>query len=87
MTREEQRAKALYEMRIGYWHRYDKPGGCNDIGELMEAVLDALGATGFHVIGPEVTDEILDAADGIPISDHAAVFLSMAAAADLTRKP
>jgi hypothetical protein len=81
------RAKALYEMRIGYWHCFDKPGGCSDLDELLDAALEALGAAGFTVLGPEFTDDMVRANAELPHNtSQKERFLAMVAASDLARK-
>ena len=51
-----------------------------------EAIASAISAAGFSIVGPEVTEEMLDAwsmSDDAPISE----FKAMLAAGDLARKP
>ena len=52
----------------------------------MRAAIAAISAAGFSIVGPEVTEEMLDAwsmSDDAPISE----FKAMLAAGDLARKP
>ena len=54
---------------------------------MPDALLHAISAAGFSIVGPEVTEEMLDAwwsmSDDAPISE----FKAMLAAGDLARKP
>ena len=80
MSHAELRTKAIKVMAEAIW--------ANDRLREAEKALDALGAAGFHVLGPEVTDEIWRANNMLPHNvSKTERFLAMVSAGDLTRKP
>jgi hypothetical protein len=53
---------------------------------VAEACLEALGAAGFHVIGPDITDDMARANGELPHNTtFSKRFLAMVAAGDLTK--
>jgi len=88
MTREEFRTKALDVMEGAYEDALHAGGTVRDT---VTAALDALGAAGFKVVGPEVTREMLDASHMrggyAALFESMALFEAMALAGDLARKP
>ena len=98
MTRDELRAKAIVTLAAANFD-YQKPAHARAFSELpaairlmlvekMTAAFDALGAAGFHVLGPEITDDIWRANNMLPHNaSKTERFLAMVAAGDLTRKP
>jgi len=98
MTREELRAKAILTLAAANFD-YQKPAHARAFSELpttirimliekMEAAFDALGKTGFKVVGPDITDEMMRANRELmhnsPIKER---FFAILDAGDLTRKP
>jgi len=81
MSHAELRTKAIEVIAEGIW--------ANDRLREAEKALDALGAAGFPVLGPEVTEEMEDAAFRLLSQDPSdkTKFLAMVHAGDLTRKP
>ena len=83
MTSAELRAQAIEVMGIAGEKAALSPNRHDDI---MTSALDALGAAGFSVVGPEVTEEMLHAWRRT-FNDTVTAYELMVAAADLTRKP
>jgi hypothetical protein len=98
MTRDELRAKAIFTLAAANFD-YQKPAHARAFSELpaairlmlvekMTAAFDALGAAGFHVLGPEVTEEMSRANGELPHNvGTGGRFVAMARTGDLTRKP
>ena len=92
MTRDEMRAKAIEVMVESSRGQFCTDGVWKIV---MTEALDALGAAGFKVVGPEVTGEMHIAAKRLREADKAkqrptawgTIFLAMAKAGDLTREP
>jgi hypothetical protein len=80
-NREELKAKAIEVMMDGadaqprdFWRAH------------FAAAFDALGAAGFSIIGPDITDEMVRANGALPHNTpFGKRFLAMVAAADLTK--
>jgi len=79
MTHEELRAKAIWVIEKAIWAK-------KHLGNASDA-LDALGEAGFHVLGPQVSDEMMRAANELPHNTlRSGRFYAMVAAGDLTKK-
>ena len=92
MTLAEQREKLIELMNktyIGAWYKADVNGLPWTNEEAMGGVLDAISAARFSIVGPEVTLDMLDAAQR-HFRKHGyaeEIFKAMLAAGDLARKP
>lgn len=96
-SREELRTKAILTLAAANFD-YQKPAHARAFSDMpatirlmlvekMGAAFDALGDAGFHVLGPEVTEEMGRANGELPHNvGTGGRFVAMARAGDLTKK-